>query len=624
VEQDGKGESLMIPSLFRKKVVNQPENPYVTGNPVIDAFVGRVDILRAVKGVLNSPNKNALTLFGQRRIGKTSVLRKLEVELFTATSPPGSTIKYLPIYFDLMGRAHQRLEQIISELSAGIGKKLNVKEPQWQNQRAQFLDWLVELLQKNQEIALVILFDEFDAFDDAKAEHLRDEFFRYLQELLSIDRKRLNIIFAIGRNIDDFKTAQALFKGVDNYRISLFSQEDTEQLISLSVKNDSLYWSKKTIQQVWQLTNGHHYLTQLLCSLIWEHHWSQNPKFVPTVTADDIGNSARQVLNYQQAGQNALKWLWSGLPPACRIDAAAFAELGQKVVSHKELIRQMYAAGIGTVIDELENAPKDLKEWDIIEGDAQSGYRFRVELFRQWVKENKPLQGIMQNELSRVRIEAEQYYQTATEYYQEKKYDEAIDKLDGALRINAHFIEAHKLLVNALIAKGKLLEAQEKLDKFYQSFPDRARPQLVELLWNRVGSSSSKKEQLDLCKEILQLDPTHSNADKKKKEILQRMAKQLEDDKDYAKATKLHREIDSDDSKKRVNELQRKALWDQWGKWINGAIVFSIVSFAFGILSYFSQGWWGWSVIVGMISGAFAVFLADKIPSKRQREVQKF
>lgn len=42
-----------------------------------DAFVGRDDILREVLRVLRQPEQNAITLYGQRRIGKTSVLQSL-------------------------------------------------------------------------------------------------------------------------------------------------------------------------------------------------------------------------------------------------------------------------------------------------------------------------------------------------------------------------------------------------------------------------------------------------------------------------------------------------------------------------------------------------------------------
>ena len=56
-----------------------PLNPYVAGNPVSDspAFVGRADVLREVLRVLRRPQDNAIVLYGQRRIGKTSILQHL-------------------------------------------------------------------------------------------------------------------------------------------------------------------------------------------------------------------------------------------------------------------------------------------------------------------------------------------------------------------------------------------------------------------------------------------------------------------------------------------------------------------------------------------------------------------
>ena len=61
----------------------QALNPYIVGNSVggSQAFVGRENILRNVHDILNNPRQNAILLHGQRRIGKTSILGKLETQL---------------------------------------------------------------------------------------------------------------------------------------------------------------------------------------------------------------------------------------------------------------------------------------------------------------------------------------------------------------------------------------------------------------------------------------------------------------------------------------------------------------------------------------------------------------
>lgn len=61
--------------------MRQPINPYIAGPPLWDAqdFFGRQDTLKWVVGQLHKPTTNALLLFGQRRIGKTSFLFQLEI-----------------------------------------------------------------------------------------------------------------------------------------------------------------------------------------------------------------------------------------------------------------------------------------------------------------------------------------------------------------------------------------------------------------------------------------------------------------------------------------------------------------------------------------------------------------
>ena len=75
-------------------------NPYIAGNPVggQKSFIGRKDVFKDVLRVLKSANENALVLFGQRRIGKTSILQELSHRL-PQEGP------YCPVYFDLQDKA---------------------------------------------------------------------------------------------------------------------------------------------------------------------------------------------------------------------------------------------------------------------------------------------------------------------------------------------------------------------------------------------------------------------------------------------------------------------------------------------------------------------------------------
>lgn len=75
-----------IPDWIRNMTPEQPNkaiNPYAARDSVggSDAFVGRIGILQAVQNILKDSQQQAITLFGQRRIGKTFILRQLEDNL---------------------------------------------------------------------------------------------------------------------------------------------------------------------------------------------------------------------------------------------------------------------------------------------------------------------------------------------------------------------------------------------------------------------------------------------------------------------------------------------------------------------------------------------------------------
>jgi tetratricopeptide (TPR) repeat protein len=611
------------------KPLKKPINPYVTGNVVGggQAFVGRAGILQGVKADLRHPHQNAIILYGQRRIGKTSILKELEAKL-------PETGDYRVVYFDLMGKVTQSLPKILDQLADEICLKLSEKKstitkPDWC--KVEFHTWLARVVNEENftNQALIILFDEFDAIDTPHAEQVRDEFFHYLrEELLPVAPQKLKFIFAIGRNLGDFQSALVLLRTMTSYHVSLLTESETAKLIRLSENSSSLYWSTGAIRKIWELTQGHPYLTQLLSSLIFDQLWAEPRSRTPTVSRKMVGQLvAKENVNkvFEKAvsrvfekAVSALEWLWDGLTPACKIDTAAFAELGDQVVSPKALIEHLYRSGIQTVVVELETAPKYLKEWDIIEGDQQLGYRFRVELFRQWVALHKPLKDVLHTELGQIRIKAQEYYQQAQTAYHEKQLDAAVKRLRDAIFINPQFIEAHQLLITVLQEKralneeqtvDDLNEVQTVLEKFYACCPDIVRSQLTEFLWARAESCTSRNEKLAWCEKILTYDPEHATAKQKQKEILRWQAKRFEEDAEYESAMEALAKADSHEEMRRV---WWKSFWEQYGKWLRGGVGFAVAA---APVVYFRPAalipipWWLLAPIAGIAVGLIIAFI---------------
>ncbi len=296
------------------------------------------------------------------------------------------------------------------------------------------------------EQSLVLLFDEFDVFDDPENEQPASiVFFPYLRQLLDIDRQRLNFVFVIGRKIDDMtKIAKSLFRTTQAKRISLLKKEDTIELIRLSETNETLNWTNETIEKIWQLASGHPYLTQQFCSRVWENVYDKNPNEPPTVTLKEV-NAVEQGHILEACG-NALEWLWDGLPPAEKVVASALAGAGAKAITEIELKQLLNESGVRIWVRELQNAPRILQEWDLIES-TDSGYRFWVELLRRWIAEYKPLIRV-QEELDRINPVADDLYKAAQKLYAKSQLYEALTSLRQAVSSNQNHVGANLLLAD--------------------------------------------------------------------------------------------------------------------------------------------------------------------------------
>ena len=537
-----------------------PLNPYIAGNPVGDspAFIGRADVLREVLRILRRSQDNAIVLYGQRRIGKTSILEHLAAQL-PREGP------YCPVYFDLQDKTDWPLDRVLRELARTIACALGQPAPGGSIELAEVLrldpeagfrrEWLPAVLGDLAEgSSLVLLFDEFDVLADPQKEQAAAAFFPYLRGLLVDDPGRLQFIFVIGRNVDDLDTiALSLFKGTPYQRVSLLSQEDTAELVRLSEANDTLRWFNGAAERVWQLTCGHPFLTQQLCSHVWERTYDGDPGELPTVTPEDVDAAVPDAL---EASRNTLEWLWDGLPPAERVVAAALAEAGPNPITREGLEQLLRESGVRVVIRELQNAPQLLQEWDLIE-PIVGGYRFRVELLRRWIAEHKPLKRV-QEELDRIEPAAEGLYQVALGLYRSGQLKEAIAPLRQAVSLNPNHVRANQLLADILLAQRQPDEARQLLERLYEYQPAAARSRLVRAVLAQAKAAESDDEQLALYEQALELDATRREAAAGRQRVWERRGDAALESGDLDTALEAYRMAGLAKGIAHVEELQRQ------------------------------------------------------------------
>ncbi len=345
-------------------------NPYIAGNPVHGdiGFFGRRDILRQVERILAAPGQNAVVLFGQRRVGKTSILLQLQHSL--------PTDQYTVIYHDLQDKARLPMGELLSELADDSNFELGLEdcdEPfddQGRVFQRVFLPRIYDHLpHPNQR--LVLLFDEFDALDAIQRERLPEnaaanQLFPMLRRWLR-EAPRLAFVFALGRNLHDLDSEfLSTFKGSQTVRISVLTRAETIELIT---SPENLMYSDDAIARIFALTNGHPHLTQLLCSLCFDRACDQHNESlsaVLNVTERDVDALVPLVFS---RGENIFAWIWDGLPPAERIIVSILAELltdDKLTATEDEIETALQNEGVRVITRDLQVSPKNLVEWQLL------------------------------------------------------------------------------------------------------------------------------------------------------------------------------------------------------------------------------------------------------------------
>jgi tetratricopeptide (TPR) repeat protein len=497
-----------------------PVNPYVAGNPLKGekGFFGRQDILEWVTQELRNPGTNALVLSGQRRIGKTTLLRRLE-----DTLPQD---RFLPIYFDLQDQAGHPLGQVLFDLVDTITGRNNSEffPPKSFDDRGRFFcdTFLPQLYQTlGENCRLVLLLDEFDVLDKPTERELPEKaaakaLFPFLRRLMGED-PRLAFVFVVGRRTDDLSVDfTTTFKGSLVREIWVLDRASAKSLVLQAEANNTLRFTDQAVERILSLTNGHPYLTQLLCQRIWERAYTEQPTTPPMI---DIQEVDRAVADALETGKQALTWLWDGLSPAEKIYASALAEAAdeeKEVISEDQVIRVLTANAPRLRTREVEMAPHDLVKRRVLEKEVsrEGEYHFAVELFRRWVRQNKPLRDV-KNELDRIDPLAEEIFNVGHRMFRKREWEGSVRYFQDALKINPHHIHARLHLGEALLELEQTSQAVIELEMVYKQEQEQSRLPLARALIAHAKVQQQKEneaEALNACERALEISPNEQEA----------------------------------------------------------------------------------------------------------------
>ena len=232
-------------------------------------FFGREDVFSWIERSLEGKYiDHILVLHGQRRVGKTSVLKQI---------PNFLPNRYIQVFFDLQGRTNTTLDRFMwwmaREISRTLKQEIGIDVPR--PNRDDFAadpeylinDFLPNLRPILEDRVLLLTFDEFDTLDrDEIQESFSRPLITYLRRMMELDG--LSFIFSIGSSGDKLENMQAsytnFFKSALYRKISFLTRDDCYRLVTKPVEG-VIEYGHKAIDQIYEITSGHPYFTQLLC-----------------------------------------------------------------------------------------------------------------------------------------------------------------------------------------------------------------------------------------------------------------------------------------------------------------------------------------------------------------------
>jgi len=550
--------------------MTQLVNPYVAGPPIREErkFFGHQDTLDWVAQGLSNPANNSLVLFGQRRIGKTTLLLQLRRTL------PADT--FLPVYFDLYDQASSTLGQALINLTDAVAEQTDLEpcDPTAFDDRGlffsrTFLPQVCAALGENRR--LVFLLDEFDVLDEVTGEELPaiHPLFRFIRRVITQD-PRSAFVFAIGRRIDDLALDfTTTFKASLVREVWVLDRESAEAMVRQAEapgqpdQNGALRFTDQAVARILSLTNGHPYLTQLLCQQIWERAYAGSPTTPPRI---DVPEAEAAVPDAIETGGRALLYLWNGLSLAEKIYASALAEAAGegKAIAEEQGMQLLadHAARLRTQEVELV-APRDLVRRRILDMTGEQEHRFAIELVRRWVSQYKPLRDV-KGELDQVDPLAMELFDIGQEFLRRDRWKMAVRYFRDALALNPSHFYARLRLGETLLQLTQLDKAVIELGLAYKQDQEEARLPLTRALAARANAREQAGDEdgvLADCERALQVSPDNYTAQKMQSAILMRRlgakAQIYEREKQWAEAIGIYEQLAT-----QVSDEQSRAMWD--------------------------------------------------------------
>jgi tetratricopeptide (TPR) repeat protein len=251
----------------RERLRRRRFNPYVAGAPVRkdEMFFGRREL---VDRILDTIHNNSLLLYGERRIGKTSIQHQLGLRLKELDDPH---YQFFPVYIDLQGTPEDRFfatmaEDIFHELAPVLDGLQPSKDLGGDYDYRDFvrdLHAVLRVLKKRspKTVRLVLLIDEVDELNDYDPrinQKLRSLFMKSFAENL------VSVVSGVEIKKQWGKEGSPWYNFFEELEVQPLTTPDARRLVEEPIQG-MFTLEDGVADRIVELADGRPYLIQKLC-----------------------------------------------------------------------------------------------------------------------------------------------------------------------------------------------------------------------------------------------------------------------------------------------------------------------------------------------------------------------
>lgn len=501
-------------------------NPYIAGAPVVESsmFFGRQDVFNWIERSLAGKYvDHTLIIHGQRRVGKTSVLKQI---------PNHLSNRYIHVYLDIQGRTQTTLDrflwwmarEIVRTLRSEWGRIISVPEQGAFSQDSEFFhtQFLPALRPHLLDQVLLLTLDEFDILGQSETmESLDKSLTDYFSRLFEIEN--LNFIFSIGSSGKKLENMQAayteFFKAALYKKISFLEKDECCQLITCPVAG-VLAYDPDAVERIYQITSGHPYYTQLICYELFSTCQKEDKH---SILRADVEAILPAVV---ERGTVNLKFVWDEVSELEKWALACLAQM-EEGADFAALAAELRDQLVRFSEPDLNSALLHLQEKDVLSADL----RFIVSLMRLWLHINRPIERVRQ-ELVEINPIANRFIEIGDEYKERSSDHDAIRSYQQALAADPGNLKAQVSIAEVYLAQKDYAQAAQTYERALGIDPEgiMARSGFCQAHLELGEDALARGDvtiAIDHLRRVVDVNPDHSEVRQRLADILCRQAEEL-------------------------------------------------------------------------------------------------